>query len=110
MSAGVRANFLLRVIVHPQLQEVQEVVEIDFPVRLGVRGERQILPRLLARDARGEPRFVRVPRQFLQCPFRSRQRLALPGVQEARAALAVVGGLPAPLPGGVCCAASMATE
>src|SRR5882672_346307 len=34
----VGTNLTLRMLVHPKAQEVEEIVEIDFPVRLGIGG------------------------------------------------------------------------
>ena len=47
----VRANFLLGMCIHAQMEEVEQIVQINLPVRLGIRRERQILARLLARHA-----------------------------------------------------------
>jgi len=47
----VRANFPLCMFIHSQMKKVEKIVEINLPVRLGIRREREILPRLLARNA-----------------------------------------------------------
>src|SRR4029453_3987848 len=39
----VRANFLLGMGIHAQLEEVEQIVQINLPVRLGIRREWQIL-------------------------------------------------------------------
>ena len=98
-------------VVHAQREEVEQVVEVDFPVRLGVGRERQVLARLLARDAGGEPLVVRAA-----LAESCRARFLTP-----RATRPVERGSPAlpcrlsadcmrHLSGGVLCAASMATE
>ena len=54
--------------VDPQPEEVEQVVEVDLPVRLGVGGQRQVLARLLARGIEsllhalldGEVRFAQL--------------------------------------------------
>ena len=51
-SAGSRGA---RVGVHAQAQEMEQVVEVDLPVRLGVGGQRQVLPGLLAGHADLDP-------------------------------------------------------
>src|SRR5262245_34059435 len=47
----VRANFPLGMRIHAQMEEVEQIVQINLPVRLGICRERQILARLLARHA-----------------------------------------------------------
>jgi hypothetical protein len=46
----VRANFLLCMCIHSQMEEMEQIVEINLPVRLGIRREWKILARLLARN------------------------------------------------------------
>jgi len=43
---GIAANLQLGMRIHPQGKEVEEIVEVDLPVGLGVGRQRQILPRL----------------------------------------------------------------
>ena len=72
--------------VHPQREKMEQVVEVDLPVRFGVCGEGQVLARLLACDARCQTRivdpaslFVQVPLVFRECRTDlGRQRLAAP--------------------------------
>src|SRR5207249_2732631 len=49
-DARVGADLVLRVRIGPHRQEVEQVVEVDLPVPLGVGGEGEIDPRELARD------------------------------------------------------------
>ena len=49
---GIDADFVLRVRVGAQRQEMQQIMQIDFPVPLRVIIERQIHARQLAREAR----------------------------------------------------------
>ena len=55
---GVVPNLLLGVGIHPQGQEVQEVVQVHLPVGFGVGGEGQVLASLLSRHARLETLLV----------------------------------------------------
>ncbi len=50
-DVAVRADLVLGVPVQPQAEEVEEVVEVDLPVHLGVEAERQVDACQLARDA-----------------------------------------------------------
>jgi hypothetical protein len=51
--------------IHSQMEEVEQIVEINLPVRFGIRGEREILPRLFARNASRDARLVDCARLFL---------------------------------------------
>jgi hypothetical protein len=61
----VCANFLLCMIIHSQIEKVEQIVEINFPIRLGICREREILPRLLMRNASCYARLVYCARLFL---------------------------------------------
>ena len=62
----------LGVIVHPQAQEVQQVVQVDLPVRLGVGGKRQILAGLFAGDAGFQPLLIDLVGRASGTPLRLR--------------------------------------
>src|SRR5438876_3357743 len=64
-DGGVGANLILRVLVHAKAEEVEEILEVYLPVGLRVRGQREIFPRLLARNSGREARLVRRPRPLL---------------------------------------------
>ena len=86
-------NFLLRVTVHSQCQEVQQVVQIDFPVGLGVGRQRKVLAGLLAGDTDIAP-FLLDPlgviQQFLFGPAQFPAHLL---IQQFTTPLAVAFGL-----------------
>ena len=61
---GVITNLQLRMIIHSQVEKMEEIMQVDFPVRFGVGRERQVFARLLAGHAGAESFFVdgtRVP-------------------------------------------------
>ena len=62
----VGANFLLGMCIHSQMEEVEQIVEINLPVCLGIRRKREILPRLLTRHAGRDPCLVDSARLLLE--------------------------------------------
>ena len=44
MTSRIRANFRLCMVTNPKTKEVEEIVKIDFPIRLSISGKRKILP------------------------------------------------------------------
>ena len=61
----IRTNFPLSMFIHPKVEEVEKIVEINLPVRLGVRREREIFPRLLARNSSRYARLIDYAALFL---------------------------------------------
>lgn len=86
---GVVADLELGVGVHPQGEEVEEIVEIDLPVGLGVGRERKILTSLLTGDARLEPLLVDAPGKALELGLRLREAMAGGGREASLRALAI---------------------
>ena len=86
---GVAANLQLSMGVHPQGEEMQEIVEVDFPVGLGVGGQRQILPSLLSGNAGFESFLVHPSCKALQFHLQLRVPVANRLWQELAGSLAV---------------------
>jgi hypothetical protein len=61
----VRTNFPLCMFIHSQMEKVEQIVEINLPVRFGICREREILPRLLAGNASRYARLIYCARLFL---------------------------------------------
>lgn len=109
-GASVVSDLRLGMIVHTQLEKVQQVVQIDFPECFRIGGKWQVLAGLLACDTRLDSLFVDRPGTFLQLFFLFRKMLAGGGVEITFAALPIATGLQPPFGGAVCWAESMATE
>ena len=52
---GVGTDFDLRVLIHPQFQEMQQIVQVHFPISFGVGGKWKIFPGLFPGDASIKP-------------------------------------------------------
>src|SRR5271157_1096678 len=85
----VFADFLLRVGVHAQVEEVEQIPEVDLPVGFGVGGKRQVLAGLLPRHAGVQPLLVDLAGQPLQLGLTGGQALAESRVQGLVATLPV---------------------
>ena len=83
--------------IHAQGEEVEEIVEVDLPVGLGVGRQRQILAGLLAGDAGRQPLLVDAAGIVLQIVLSLRELRTLFFGDEAGRALAIVRGLRPPL-------------
>ena len=59
----VAPDLELRMVIHPQPEEMKEIVEVDLPICLGISGKRQILSSLLSCDALLQSAFVRFAAQ-----------------------------------------------
>ena len=94
---GVLANLLLRVLVHPERQEVQQVPEVDFPVGFGVGGEGKILARLFAGNSTFDPIVVDIACCLEQLRLARRQLFAHRSVDVAFTSLPVALGLQPPI-------------
>ena len=94
---GIGANLRLRMRIHSERQKAEQVVQVHLPVGLGIGGERQVLPRLLARDALVDPGLVGGRGQCVELGFGGRERRSDIRREESFAALTVAAGLPAPV-------------
>jgi len=63
----------LRFRSEPKIKKVQEIVQIDLPVRLGVRGQWKIFARLFSCHIRRQPLVVHLPGVRLQFAFAFRK-------------------------------------
>lgn len=98
-GAGVFADFELGVRIHTKGEEVEEVMEVDFPVGFGVGAEGEILASLFAGDACGDAVFVELACGLLEFEFGLGELRSQFGGEEAGASLAVGFGLSAPFLG-----------
>jgi len=94
---GVLADLELGVGIHPQREKVEEIVEIDLPVGLGVGRKGKILAGLFAGDARLEPLLVNAPGEALELRLQLREAMAGSGGEAAVRALPIGARLGAPL-------------
>ena len=79
---GVVANLFLGMPVHAEGQKVQQVVQVDLPVGLGVGRERQVLASLFPGDAGLKPLLVNRPGAVMQLGLGVRESVAgFPGEQ-----------------------------
>jgi hypothetical protein len=95
----VASNLFLGMAVHAEGEEVEQVVQVDLPVGLGVRRERKILAGLLAGDARLKPLLVDRSGAVVKVGFGVREAAAGFAREQAGRALPVVRGLRPPCVG-----------
>src|SRR5206468_2425678 len=93
------SDFELSVRVHPQHEEMEEVVKINLPICLSVRREREVFAGLFTRDAPLETLLIDLSANPQEVLLSLRELLPGGEFEEARAPLAIAGGLLAPFVG-----------
>ena len=75
--------------IHPKCQKVQQVMEINFPIRFSVRRKRQVFARLFASYSGRNASLINVSELRLKLSFFLRQALSQIGGQRIPASLAI---------------------
>jgi hypothetical protein len=83
--------------IHPDVQKMKEIVEIDFPIGFRVRREWQVFPRLLARNSRSQPCLIDLTSRSLKLLFGIRKEVPILMTKKSNASLLVLSRLAAPL-------------
>src|SRR5271157_1292719 len=73
----VATNLLLSVLVHSQIQEMKQIVQINLPICFSVRRQRQILSSLFSGYACGKARLIGGTSCALNLGFRSRKQFSV---------------------------------